>query len=67
MSAPRSVHLLSADELFRRDYPASTGVAVCGELVTSGPDSEEDPHYCGDCVREALRWCALPGVGERCG
>jgi hypothetical protein len=58
-----AVHLLPADELFRRDYPASTGVAVCGELVTSGPDREEDPHYCGDCVREALRWCARPRVG----
>jgi hypothetical protein len=62
MSAPRSVHLLSAEELFQQGQE-STPVAVCGELVTSGADREEDPHYCGDCVREALRWCALPGVG----
>ena len=34
-------------------------------LVISGPDGEEDPHYCAECVHEALRWCAQPGAGER--
>lgn len=35
MSAPRRVHLLTADEVFRQGY-GSTSVAVCGELLTSG-------------------------------
>lgn len=61
----RAVHLLSAGEVFRQGY-LSTSVAVCGEPVTSAADSEEDPSYCPDCVREALRWCAQPGAGE-CG
>jgi hypothetical protein len=59
----RTVHLLPAGEVFRQGYPA-TSVAVCGEPVTSGADSEEDPSYCPDCVREALRWCAQLGAGE---
>ncbi|MGH3824146.1 MAG: hypothetical protein ACRDRA_15150 [Pseudonocardiaceae bacterium] len=61
----RAVHLLTAGEAFRQGYP-STSVAVCGELVTSGPDGENDPRYCPECVRAALRWCAEPGAGE-CG
>lgn len=52
------VHLLPAGKVFRQGYP-STSVAVCGALVTSGPDSEEDPSYCPECVPEALRWCVL--------
>ncbi len=55
----RAVHLLPAGELFRQGYP-STSVAVCGELVTSRPDSEEDPSYCPECVRAAIRRCAPP-------
>ncbi|HET9257938.1 MAG TPA: hypothetical protein VFO16_22430 [Pseudonocardiaceae bacterium] len=52
------VHLLAAGELFRQGYP-STGLAVCGQPVTSGPDIEE-PRYCSDCVEEAIRWSAQP-------
>lgn len=37
-----------------------------GDLVTSGPVSEEDPRYCPECVPAALRWCAQPPAGE-CG
>ncbi|MGH3823349.1 MAG: hypothetical protein ACRDRA_11055 [Pseudonocardiaceae bacterium] len=61
----RAVHLLPAGEVSRQGCP-STSVAVCGEPVTSGSDSEDDPSYCPDCVREALRWCAQPGAGA-CG
>lgn len=57
------MHLLPAGELFRQGYP-STSVAVCGELVTSKPDSEENPAYCPECVRAAIRWCAQPGAGD---
>jgi hypothetical protein len=53
----RAVHLLSAEELFQQGY-GSTPVAVCGEPVTSAPDSEDDPRYCPDCVRAAIRWSA---------
>ncbi|MGH3975003.1 MAG: hypothetical protein ACRDS9_16985 [Pseudonocardiaceae bacterium] len=64
MSAPeQAVHLLPAGEVFRQGYP-STSVAVCGELVTSEPDGENDPHYCPECVRAAIRWCAQPVAGE---
>jgi hypothetical protein len=53
-----SVHLLSANEVFRQGYP-STLLAVCGESVTSEPDGDEvDPHYCADCVRAAIQWTA---------
>jgi hypothetical protein len=45
----------------------STSVAVCGELVTSEPDGEEDPSYCPKCVRAAIRWCAQPVPGDRRG
>lgn len=58
----RAVHLLPADEAFRQGYE-STGVAVCGDLVTGEPDGENDPHYCPGCVRAAIRWCAEPGAG----
>jgi hypothetical protein len=61
MSALRSVHLLSAGEVFREGYP-TTSVAVCGEPVTSGLDSDEDPRYCPQCVRAAQQWCAPPEV-----
>ena len=58
---PRTtVHLLPLGELFRQGYGASTSVAVCGELVTSVASSDEDPRYCPDCVREAIRWNAQP-------
>jgi hypothetical protein len=59
----RASHLLAAGELFRQGY-LGTSVAVYGEPVTSGPDSEDDPSYCPDCVREVLRWCAQSGAGE---
>lgn len=49
------VHLLAAGEAFR---VWSTAVAVCGEPVTTEVDGGEEPHYCPDCVREAIRWCA---------
>jgi hypothetical protein len=54
------VHLLAVGELFRQGYGGSTPVAVCGELVTSGTGEEDEPRYCPDCVREAIRWCAQP-------
>jgi hypothetical protein len=58
---PRTtVHLLPMGELFRQGYGESTSVAVCGELVTSGVSGDEDPRYCPDCVREAIRWNAQP-------
>jgi hypothetical protein len=61
VSEPRveipATHLLPAGEHVQRGY-LSTPVAVCGEPVTSSPDTGDDPHHCGDCVREALRWCA---------
>ncbi|MGH3825278.1 MAG: hypothetical protein ACRDRA_20930 [Pseudonocardiaceae bacterium] len=60
----RAVHLFPAGEVFRG---WSTSVAVCGELVTSEPGREEDPHYCPECVRAALRWCARPVAGDRRG
>lgn len=59
----RAVHLLPAGELFRHGY-GSTPVAVCGELVTSGADGQEDSGYCPDCVRAAIRWSAQPWAGE---
>lgn len=59
----RAVHLLPAGEVFRQGY-GSTSVAVCGELVTRETDTENDPHYCPECVRAALRWCAQPVAGE---
>jgi hypothetical protein len=55
-----AVHLLAAGELFRQGYGGSTPVAVCGEPVGSGAGDAEDPRYCPDCVREAIRWCAQP-------
>ena len=62
----RAVHLLAAGEVFWRGYP-STSVAVCGALVSSGAGSSaEDPRYCPECVRAALRWCAQSGAAE-CG
>jgi hypothetical protein len=55
-----AVHLLAAGELFRQGYGGSTPVGVCGELVSGGAGDAEDPRYCPDCVREAIRWCAQP-------
>jgi hypothetical protein len=55
----RAVHLLAAGEMVRRGYPC-TPVAVCGEPVTSGPEGEDDPNYCPDCVRAAIQGCARP-------
>jgi hypothetical protein len=64
VSAPgRAIHLLPVGELFGQGY-SGTSVVVCGEPVTSGPDSEEDLSYCPDCASEVLRWCAQPGAGE---
>jgi hypothetical protein len=58
----RAVHLLPAGELFKQSYP-DTPVAVCGALVTSGPDGDEvEPSYCPEWVSAALRWIAWPGV-----
>lgn len=57
-----AVHLLAAGELFRQGYGANTAVAVCGKLVTSGADGNEDPDYCPDCVREAIRRSAQPAT-----
>jgi hypothetical protein len=63
----RAVHLLPAGELFEQGYP-NIPVAICGEPVTSGPDSSEgDPSYCPDCycpdcVSTALRWNTRPEV-----
>lgn len=53
-----AVHLVSAGGLFQLGYGFMSAVGVCGELVTDGPDSEEDPRYCPDCVRAAIRWSA---------
>jgi hypothetical protein len=55
----RSVHLLAADQAFQRGLRADTFAAVCGEVLTSAPDSGEDPVYCPQCVHAAIRWCAL--------
>ena len=63
MSVRRAVHLLPAGEAFRQGYP-STSVAVCGEPVTSAPESEMDPPYCLAYVRAAIRWCAQPGAAD---
>lgn len=41
-------------------------MAVCGELVTNEVGGEEDPRYCPDCVREAIRWCAQPVAARGC-
>lgn len=59
----QAVHLLAAGEVFRQGCGGAL-VAVCGEAVTSGPDGEEDPSYCPDCVRAAIRWCAQPETGD---
>jgi hypothetical protein len=56
VSAP--VYLVPAGEVFQRGYGGSTPVAVCGAVVTGGPDGRDDPHYCPDCVRDAIRWGA---------
>ncbi|HET9254998.1 MAG TPA: hypothetical protein VFO16_07315, partial [Pseudonocardiaceae bacterium] len=49
-------HLVVPGEVFRRGYPASTRLAVCGEPVTSAPDGgQTDPGYCGDCVSAAIQ------------
>lgn len=53
MSAPRSVHLLPAGELFGQGY-LGTSVAVCGEPVDSGPVGENDPRYYLECVRATV-------------
>lgn len=58
-----AVHLLPAGEVFWQGYP-STPVAVCGEPVTGEPDGEEDHHYCPECVRVAIWWCAQPVAGD---
>jgi hypothetical protein len=65
----RSVHLLAADQAFQRGLRANTFAAVCGEVLTSAPDSGEDPVYCPQCVHAAIRWCALgmPTGDERGG
>jgi hypothetical protein len=53
------VHLLAVGEVFLSGYHGGALVAVCGEPVSSGPDSGEvDPRYCVECVREAIRWSA---------
>lgn len=50
------VHLVAAGEASRG---WSTLVTLCGEVDTDGPEgSAEDPRYCTECVREAIRWCA---------
>lgn len=59
----RAVHLLAAGEMFWQGYPC-TPVAVCGEPVTNGPDSEEEPTYCPECVRAAVQWCAQPMASD---
>lgn len=64
----RVVHLLPASELVWQGYP-STPIAICGERVTSSPeteeeDAEEQPRYCRDCVRAAVQWSDWPGPGE---
>lgn len=58
-----AVHLLAAGGEVSRGW--GTSVAVCGALVTSGAEGEEDPRYCADCVRAAIRWCVQPVVGDR--
>ena len=61
----RAVHLLPAGEVLWQGYP-STPVALCGELVSSAPDGEEDePRYCHACVRAALQWSEWPPAGDR--
>ncbi len=50
------VPLLAAGELFQQGYGSMSAVAVCGELVTEETDGEEDPCYCPQCVRAAIRW-----------
>ncbi|HET9256056.1 MAG TPA: hypothetical protein VFO16_12755 [Pseudonocardiaceae bacterium] len=67
--ALEGVHLIAADEVFRRGYPASTRLAVCGESVTSAPDGDEaDPGYCGDCVSAAIqRSHGMDDPCPRCG
>lgn len=45
-------------------------MAVCGELVSNGSngmDGEQDPSYCPDCVRAAIRWCVQPVAEDRRG
>jgi hypothetical protein len=49
------VHLVAAGEASRG---WRTLVALCGEVDTDGPDGGENPRYCAECVREAIRWCA---------
>ncbi len=49
------VHLPAADELCQQGYGSMSAVAVCGELVTEETD-DEDPRYCPQCVRAAIRW-----------
>ena len=53
-------HLLVAADVLRPGYWADSQIAVCGEEVR--PDNspveepeEDDPWYCQDCVRAAVR------------
>ncbi|HEX6402143.1 MAG TPA: hypothetical protein VF003_03105 [Pseudonocardiaceae bacterium] len=51
-----SIHLVPAGEVSRG---WSTSVAVYGEVVTGGPGGGENPRYCVECIREAIRWRAV--------
>jgi hypothetical protein len=55
------VHLVAAGEVSRGWRRL---VAVCGEVITGGPDGGDNPRYCDGCVREALRWCAGGEVSQ---
>lgn len=52
----RAVHLLPAGEVFRQGY-GSTSVALCGELVTSGPDGQKE--LANDLPQDV---CGAPGM-----
>jgi hypothetical protein len=64
----RVVQLVTSGQLFQRGYGGSTFVAVCGEVVISGPNGAGvvHPSYCLECVGARfgrVRW-ACPPRGE---
>jgi hypothetical protein len=53
-----SSHLLVADDVLAVGPQSSSYVAVCGVEVDALSGGGEDPGYCPECVRAALRWRA---------
>jgi hypothetical protein len=76
VSAPRSVHLVSAHEVVETWHLTPTYTAVCGELVHSAaPENPECPNececdcevvYCSACLRMVIERNGDAGVDVDC-